>query len=127
MRGGATSASLFITWLILFGYSLSTQARARRANRSAATASNFGGASAAMAAMGHNSRSEKRKDFIVLSNVEHRRKRSHRSTQIYTDEKADLSHLCLICVNLWLFRFLQASAGSYLKPASAEAGRAISD
>src|ERR1700731_254733 len=91
-----------MTWLILFGYSLSTQASARRANRSAAAASNFGGASAAVTARGHRSRSAKRKDFIVLSNVSHRRKgatEQHRFTQM---KKADFSHLCLIRVNLWL-------------------------
>src|ERR1700704_3785264 len=36
LRGGATSASLLREWLILLGYSLATQARAKLAKRSAA-------------------------------------------------------------------------------------------
>src|SRR5438552_7203766 len=77
-----------MTWLILFGYSFSTQARARRANRSAAAASNFGGASDAMTAMGSSKRSAERKDFMALLNREHRsldRHRRRRVAQVRTE------------------------------------------
>src|SRR5438067_11330360 len=67
-----------MTWLILFGYSFSTHPRARRAKRSAAAVSNFGGASAAVTARGNRSRSAERKDFMALLNREHRNLDRHR-------------------------------------------------
>src|ERR1051326_8497163 len=66
-RGGATSASLLSTWLILFGYSLCTHASASLAKRSAACASNDGELAGSVARAIDESNSTKPGTFFMVS------------------------------------------------------------
>jgi hypothetical protein len=71
LRGGATSASLFKTWLILFGYSFPTQAIANFANRSAAAVSKSEGAATIVAGIASSSMNRKI-DIDKMEIVAHR-------------------------------------------------------
>jgi hypothetical protein len=75
--GGATSASLFSTWLILFGYSFATHASANFAKRSAAFSSKLGAVSVAATEIDATSSKTARKRFMLVPD----RNRSCRSAR----------------------------------------------